>query len=254
MRSLLPFINAISLALVLVLNYWFEKLPLGGQTTGQIAAKYPVLIQPAAYAFGIWTVIYALLAGFVVYSFTKKGSRSRSVQACSLYFMLSCLFNVGWLAAFHLEKLKTSVIIMFSLLLTLIILYTRLRSFSNKPFTLADRIFVLLPFSFYLGWICVASIVNVAVALYAFHWDRFGISEEAWTIIMLMIAAWLAIWMSTRNNDWAIATVFIWAFIAIGVSNDSHLVIAYTAYILALLLFITTLYRVLLMKVKGPFS
>ncbi|MBP3965079.1 TspO/MBR family protein [Paenibacillus lignilyticus] len=254
MRSVLPFINAIDLALVLVLNYWFEKLPLGGKTTGQIAAQYPVLIQPAGYAFGIWTVIYALLIGFVVYTFTKEGSQSRSVQACSLYFMLSCIFNVWWLAAFHLEKLTASVIIMFSLLFTLIILYTRIRSFSKRPFALADRIFVFLPFSLYLGWICVATIVNVAVALYAFHWNRFGISDEAWTIFMLIIAAMLASWMGIRYNDQAVVTVFIWAFIAIGVSNDSHLVIAYTAYFLALLLFIRTLYRVLPIKEEDPFS
>ncbi|MNN17679.1 hypothetical protein D3C81_1308730 [compost metagenome] len=237
-------LNLLALVLVLIVNLLAERLPLGGKTTGQISAQYPVLIAPAGYAFSIWIVIYALLVGFVIYGFTKRARESKVVQEIGVFFILSCLFNVAWLFFWHYEKIIGSVLIMFGLLLTLIVIYIRVNDRRNDPLTALECWLVRLPFSIYLGWICVATIVNVASALYAIEWNGFGLSDTIWTIIMLTVATLIAFWLGLKFTDPAVVLVFIWAFIAISVKQQAYPSIAVTSIVLALLLVAHVLFLV----------
>lgn len=230
-------LNAFGLAVVIAVNYLADRIPIGGKTTGEIAAEYPVLIQPAPYAFGIWLVIYALLTGFILYSFTPQGRESRAVASVNPYFLYSCFFNVAWIFAWHALKITSSVIIIFALLASIAAIYSRVRSKSAPPPSKADRLWVRLPFSVYLGWICVASIVNVAVALYAAGWESYGLSAETWTLIMLTITVLLALGIGLRYRDSFVMAIFVWAIIAIGVANQAtHYGISVYCYICAMLL------------------
>jgi len=237
-------LNLFALVMMLIVNLLAERLPLGGKTTGQISAQYPVLIAPAGYAFSIWLVIYTLLIGFVLYGFTKSGRESKMVQGVGAYFFLSCLFNIAWLLLWHNEKIVSSVFIMFGLLLTLVTIYMRVNDRCYYPLTRAEHLFVRLPFSIYLGWICVASIVNVGSALYAIEWDRFGLSNTMWTIIMLIAATLIAFWLGLRYSDPAIVLVFIWAYIAIYFNQQEYPSVANTSIVMAILLFVPVLYLV----------
>jgi|GEM_PF-3696698 len=69
--------------------------------------------------------------------------------------------------------------------------------------------------SIYLSWISTASIVNIGVALYAANWSRFGLSEAAWTVIMIGAAAAFALAVLYRRNDFLYSLVTIWSLIAI---------------------------------------
>lgn len=249
MQRIYRWINLIGLIIVIIVNLLADLLPLGGKTTGQISAQYPVLIVPAGYAFSIWTIIYLLLIGFVIYSFTKKSRESGVIQDIGVFFVLTCIFNSGWLFAWHYEKLVCSVFVMFALLLSLIVIYIRVNARGNQSFTEADYWFVRLPFSIYLGWICVASIVNVASVLYAYNWDGFGLSDTTWTIIMLSIATLLAIWIGFGYTDPAIVLVFVWALAAIAVKQQANAVVANTSLVYTFLLAICVLYLVI-RKVK----
>ena len=40
-------------------------------------------------------------------------------------------------------------------------------------------------FGIYLGWICIATIANVTALLVNTGWGGMGISQEAWTIIII---------------------------------------------------------------------
>lgn len=236
--------NLLALVLMLIVNLLANRLPIGGKTTGQISAQYPVLITPAGYAFSIWLVIYALLVGFVIYGFTNRGRESRLVQGVGPYFVLSCLFNIAWLFLWHNEKIISSVFIMFALLLTLVAIYMRVNDRRFYPLTMGEYLFVRLPFSIYLGWICVATIVNVATALYANKWNGFGLSDTMWTIIMLIVATLIAFWLGLRFTDPAIVLVFIWAYIAIFFKQQGTPPVATTSIIMAVLLLAHTLYLV----------
>ena len=78
-------LNLIGFIAMVAVNIATEKWPLGGKTTGEISAEYPVLITPAGYAFLILTIIYFLLLLYVVYGFTKAGKESKTNQAVAVY-------------------------------------------------------------------------------------------------------------------------------------------------------------------------
>ena len=59
--------NIVALVVVVLVNALANGLPLGGQSTGEVSAKYESLFTPAGYAFAIWGLIYLALFAFVIY-------------------------------------------------------------------------------------------------------------------------------------------------------------------------------------------
>ncbi|MFD0960034.1 tryptophan-rich sensory protein [Paenibacillus chungangensis] len=228
MKRMYPLLNLIGYAAMVIVNILAERLPIGGKTTGEISAQYPVLVTPAGYAFAIWSLIYLLLLLFVFYGLTKKGRDSSSIAAIGPLFFLSCLSNITWILLWHYEQLTSSVFMMFALLISLIFIYSG--TIRNELRNSVERWLVSLPFSIYLGWICVASIVNVAVALSANGWKGFGLSDTTWAVLMLCVAALLALVLGLRHRDVAIMLVFVWALVAIGVKQQAYPAVVWTAY------------------------
>ncbi|WP_127588714.1 tryptophan-rich sensory protein [Paenibacillus koleovorans] len=230
--------NVAAFAVVLALNGLAYVLPLGGRTTGEISAMFPVLIAPAPYAFSIWGVIYLLLAGFILYQLLPGAKKERELESVGPWFAISCMFNVAWLLLWHALKIESSVFIMSALLITLCVLYLRTRSNTRSS---KVQWLVQLPFSLYLGWITVATIVNVAIVLYSNDVKLWGLSDELWTIILLVLAAGLAVLVGGRYYDPAFIAVFVWAFIAIGASMRASGSMKAAAWLLAAALFVYAL-------------
>ncbi|KQO18003.1 tryptophan-rich sensory protein [Paenibacillus sp. Leaf72] len=247
MNAAYRWLNAFGLLIVIVVNALAVTLPLGGKTTAQLAAQYPIQFMPAGYAFSIWSLIYLLLAGFVIYSFLPSGRASRLPSQIGILFFVSCLFNAAWIFAWQYEKVYASVFIMLALLITLIAIYTRARTPGWQTATTGERFFVELPFSLYLGWISVATIVNITSALYKSGWQGFGLSETGWTIILLAVAAMLALIIGWSYRDAAFVAVFIWAFIAIIVKQQEHDAIVFSTLAVTIVL---ALFIVLLLLLK----
>jgi uncharacterized membrane protein YoaK (UPF0700 family) len=63
--------------------------------------------------------------------------------------------------------------------------------------------------------------VNVACALYFYGWNGWGINNQVWTIIMLVVATTIATVMVIRYNDIAYTGVTVWALIAIAVKHSN---------------------------------
>ncbi|WP_053374703.1 tryptophan-rich sensory protein [Paenibacillus sp. FJAT-27812] len=245
MKNHFRWLNVIGLAAVLIVNGLAEWLPINGKTTGELSAKYPVLITPAPYAFSIWSVIYLLLIGFVAYQLRQQAASSKIVQSIGPWFLISCLFNCAWILAWHYEKLTASVFIMLALLLSLIAIYTAVRRDKPSP-ARGERFLVWLPFSIYLGWICTATIVNIAVVLYAAGRNGPLMTDIAWTVILLAAASLLALVIGFKYQDAAIILVFIWSFIAIAVKQGQQPEVSLAAWIGAAVLAAAA--AVLLMK------
>ena len=92
--------------------------------------------------------------------------------------------------------------------------------------------------SIYFGWISVATIVNVATALYSVNWNGWGISPQVWTAIMLVIGGAIAATIIQQRRDVAFPLVFVWAFVAIAIRQFNIPLIAVTASGLAFALWV----------------
>lgn len=212
-------LNIIGLLGVLLVNYLANALPLGGKTTGELSALYPSLITPAGLTFSIWGVIYLLLVVFAVRQARGLFSSSEDipdyVPRIGPWFFLNALLNMGWLFAWHFQRIQLSLIVMLGILGTLLVIYSRLAIGSRPTVERAERNWVWPAFSIYLGWITVATIVNVSVTLLDLNWNGWGLTPEAWTIVMLVISFGLGLLILVRRGDVWYNLVLIWAYLGI---------------------------------------
>jgi hypothetical protein len=194
-------------------NVLANSLPIGGRTTGELSDLYPNLFVPAPVTFSIWGLIYLLLGIFVVYQIAAPAG-SRIVSKAGLPFLLASAANMSWIFLWHHQRVAASLLAMVVLLGSLLTIYVRL-DIGRKVSSWSEKLLAQLPFSVYLGWITVATIANLTVVLVYTGWNRFGLSEQAWTVIVLVIAALIALALLFRRNDVFFALVILWAFLGI---------------------------------------
>jgi len=141
--------------------------------------------------------------------------------------VLSCAANVAWIFLWHYNRPRLSLGAMFGLLLALITINTRLGRALEGP--LGEKLLAKLPFSVYLGWISVATLVNITVLLYDVGWDGFAINEDVWTAALLSIGAGAGAGMGALRGDVAFPLVLVWAFRGIAEKQADNAIIAPTA-------------------------
>jgi hypothetical protein len=229
--------NVAAYALTLIINYLAVSLPLGGQTTAEIANRYPIYFLPANFTFGIWSVIYLALGVYVVDQARPSQRDNPLHRRIGYLFAISCVANVSWLLLFQNLQFGASMVAMIVLLAVLIAIYLRL-GIGTAPISPSAWLRITLPFSLYLGWISVATIANASYILYDLGWDGFGISGAMWAAIMLVIAAGLTTAVIVRNRDIAYTLVICWAFAGIAIKQASTPLVSTSAIVLSVLLLV----------------
>lgn len=202
---MIKYLNVLFFAGMIVMNYLANALPLNNKTTGELSDSFPNLFVPAGITFSIWGIIYILLLVYTIVQFTSADKTT--IDNISWLFAISCIFNALWIVAWHYGKLPMSMIIMSGLLISLI--YINM-SVSHLPAGI-----IKAAFGVYLGWICIATIANVTALLVSYSWNGFGISQEAWTIIMISVGTLIAATTLYRLNNPFIGLAVIWAFAGI---------------------------------------
>ncbi len=215
---MLSVINFIFLLATLTVNYLANALPINNKTTGEISDKFEVLFKPAGYAFSIWGLIYLGLLLFGIYQLLPQGKKSGFIEKIGLFFILSCLANIGWLLDWHYELYTLSVIVMLILLFSLIKIYVNLE-IGIADVSLKEKWLVHQPFSLYLGWISVATIVNITVYLQWLNWNGFGLSPVFWFILISIVGLTLSFLIAFTRMDYIFNLVILWAYIAVAVQN-----------------------------------
>lgn len=238
------FISIVALVFTLVINGLSEAIPLNGQTSAQIANRLPIFFVPANYVFSIWGVIYTFLIIFMVYQALPSQRENPYLRKIGYWFALTCLANGIWLVLFHYDLFALSMIAMVILLAALLIIYIRLDVGQNTVSN-GVRWCVQIPFSIYLGWITVATVANAAYVLYDAQWNGFGISGEVWATIMLIVATVITLTIIITRRDIAYASVLIWALIGIVVKQSAAPLVAGTAAVVAVIIFLTLVWQLI---------
>ncbi len=242
--------NIVFFALTVVVNSLAGGTKLiGGQLTAAVSDANPTLITPAGYVFSIWGIIYMLLGVFVVYQALPSQLGREYQKKIGWLFVLSSMINIGWLFLWQFEYLSLSLVLMFLLLATLISIYVRL-GIGKTMVSLRERLAVQLPFSVYLGWITVASIANVATTLVSINWDGFGISPEAWAILVVAVALIITMLMLFTRKDVAYSMVIIWALVGIGVKQSGNQTIVLLTEISAAIVAVALIATILITQLR----
>jgi hypothetical protein len=206
-----------------IVNGVAVSLPLNGLTTGEISDRFPVLVTPASYVFGIWSVIYLLLAAFTVWQALPRNRTDANLRSLGYLPAGAGALNATWVVLWHFEAFALTVPVMVGLLLTLIAAHVRLRS--ARASAGPSRWLVALPFSVYLGWITVATIANISQTLYWAGYRGEPIGEGLWAAIVLATGVVIAVSMLLREADWAFGLVIVWAYIGIAVGQDEPIAV-----------------------------
>lgn len=200
-------------------------LPINGITTGEVSDSYPNLFAPAGLTFSIWGVIYFLLGLYAIYQlfgFKKVSSalKVNYIKKINIYFILSSLANIAWILSWHYNFIGVSTLLIFSLLICLILINQLTKD--TGVLSTKDKIFIRLPFSIYFGWITVASIANVTTLLVDIEWNGWGLSDQTWTIIILIVGLVIAVVTMISNKDIAYGLTILWAYFGIAYKHVSE--------------------------------
>ena len=240
----------LSLVLTLVVNGLANALPINGLTTGEISDRFPILFVPEGYVFSIWGLIYLALIAFAIYSITPRGKQDEDIDAIAWWFVAANLFNTAWVLLWHNLQFSLTLIAIFGLLLSLVAIYLML-GVGKSQRSRVEKLLVEAPFSIYLGWATVAVVANVTQVLYSSGWRGAPLSESAWAVIMLAVAALLGGLMIFLRKEVAYPLVLTWAFVGIWVKQGQEPLVAVTALVLGVLLGVLALGKWGLARVRN---
>lgn len=205
-------INLIFLAVTLVINTLGAIGLINGLTQKQISDMYVTLITPSPSTFSIWSVIYSFLLISIFVMIIKKDDPyyRRAVEKISNLFRISCILNIGWIVLFSFVMIELSVIFILGFVITLALINVKL-------FEIREGKRWLLPVSFglYGGWLFIATVVNVAAGLVKLEWSGFGLTQETWGIIMLVVAILLLIVILMKIHNAIFPLPIAWAYFGI---------------------------------------
>ncbi|MBD0334090.1 MAG: tryptophan-rich sensory protein [Cyanobacteria bacterium Co-bin13] len=211
--------------------------PPGGRSVALLANNElrGVLVIPANYAFAIWGLIYVGVIAYGFYQYKPVRQGDSRLQKVDWLLIVACLSQIAWSALFPMRLYWLSVLAMLGILVSLAGIYVTLGT-GLTPARRKERWSARIPFSTYLAWISVATIVNVASALYANGWNGFGLSDPTWTVIMLIVGAVIAAILAVQRGDIAFTLVFVWAYIAVAIRQSEVTAVWITAVAAAIAL------------------
>ena len=232
MKKLYATLNLLSTILVIYWNYYTAVKGFNGVDVGEMSNRYDTLFTPAGYAFSIWGFIFLAMTGLSIFHIRRaffSNKKSEFIEQTGPWFFLANLFNGLWVYFWLTGTTWLTPIIMTLLLFSLIkiILRTNMERW-DAPIEVI--VFQWWPICIYSGWITVALIANISAFLVKIEWSGWGISPQNWTVIMIIIAGVINLWMISLRNMREFAAVAIWAFVAIAVKQwDNAPFIAYMA-------------------------
>ena len=186
----------------------FITPPFTGYDPGRFPVQIPnPAVQPAGYAFSIWSVIYLWLIAHAAYGYWKR-AHSADWDEVRIPLIASLVLGTVWLAIAGLYPILATVGILF-MLATAMVAFFQADEFY-------DRWMLAAPLAIYAGWLSAASAVSVGILLAGY--GLLSDTESALVMMTVVLAVagmvqWLRPYMPVYG-----ATV-VWALIGIMVAN-----------------------------------
>lgn len=231
MNKLISLINIVVVLIIIYWNYYTSVVGFNGNDVGSLSDKYGNLFTPAGYAFSIWGVIFIALIAISVYMLKAAWNEnidSSWIPKIGYSLIIANICNGFWVWAWLSEMAGLSVCIMIGILLSL--LYTLHQTIQNP----VHDWLVKWPVALYSGWISVAIIANVAAYLNQFEWHPV-LGEINWTLLMIIIATLINIYMVRWKGVKTFGWVGVWALLAISLRHwDLLPIIQWTSLVCSL--------------------
>lgn len=243
MKRLYQIGNVLSLGFALVMNYLVGAQVINVPSIGEMSDKYATLLTPATYAFSIWSLIYVLLVGFVIYQardMFRPKPENNIPQRVGPYFIIASIMNGLWTYIFVSDLIALSVAVLATLVASLFVILFRLNIAIDTP-SLKTATFVWWPLLIYTGWVVVALVVNSASWLRSLGITLSPFAASAILILLLGMLLYLLVRRNVRELLFASA----WGIAAIGVqqlqTDNGDVLVTGTSFAVAGLLVTSTI-------------
>lgn len=211
-RTKKAWINGLFFVVTLAINTLGAIGIINGLSQKQISDMYVTMITPSPATFSIWSVIYSLLLISVIVMIARKNDvyYDKAVDQITNLFRLSCVLNIAWIVSFSYVLVELSLLFILGFVITLALICQKLIKIQDKK-----RWLLPLTFGLYTGWLFIATVVNTAAALVKLKWNGFGLTNDTWAIIILIIAVFLVIFVLSKNCNAAFPLPVAWAYFGI---------------------------------------
>lgn len=210
--------------LTLVMNSLATTLPLNNKTTAELSDSFHIRFVPAGYVFAVWGVIYIGFVAYTIWQGLPRNTQNPRARAIGWWYIIGSIANTLWLVFWHYQYVAVTLPIMLTLLATLVVTATTLHRMPAQ--TRGERLCVDLPMRIYLGWISVATVVNVTVVLFDNGWKPADDQAVMWAIALVGVAALLAVAQRWLRGDTAFGMVIAWALYGVAVKQDIYVKLA----------------------------
>ena len=205
-------VNASFLMVTLGINTLGALGIINGLSQKEVSDMFPTLITPSPSTFSIWSVIYSLLIASVLVMIIKKKDSyyHQAINRLPVLFPLSCIFNIAWIISFSYVQIELSVLFILGLVFTLALICKQLLHIQED-----GRWLLPLTFGLYTGWLFIATVVNISAALVKLDWNGFGLADEIWAAIILIVAVLLVIGVQLNIRNAVFPLPVAWAYFGI---------------------------------------
>ncbi|KAE9408591.1 hypothetical protein BT96DRAFT_849216 [Gymnopus androsaceus JB14] len=228
---LLKVVNVIVYILFLGSNIYSVAAPGDLYFTGK-----PTYITPAPWAFLIWTVIHILLLGTIIYQFFPTGKRV-IVDGISWRFPLLGVLNAIYVNLWaHHSYIAAFIFALFVSSAVTHIYYVVKKHHLVE--SVADELFIHLPFSLYHGW---TTVLVILTAFEAFGVNAFKEHAGVWTKVLVFLALFFleataaTYAFSTPEGDLPAAIAISYSLFAVFAEQRSSAFIHWSALAFAIL-------------------
>ncbi|WP_028707369.1 tryptophan-rich sensory protein [Propionicicella superfundia] len=184
-------------------------------SAGGVFAAGRTLLTPGGPAFAVWSVIYLGLIAFAVrHTLTPADPRARRIGWPAA---VSMLLNGAWLLVVQFGWVWMSVLVITLLVVDLAVLVGRLAAIpASSP---SSSVILDGTFGLYLGWVSVATVANIAVAVSATVSTPGEVSELLAVAVLIVAVALAGRYANKLGARWAVAGGMAWAFAWIAVAR-----------------------------------
>jgi len=220
---------------VIFVNYLAGTGFINNKTPADISDRYPTLLTPAGYAFSIWGLIYTGLLAFSIYQ-ALPAQIERFSKIRTLY-IINCAANCAWLYLWHYEQIAFSLLVIFVMLGTLVLINTNLPDSTSPLETWLARV----PFSIYFGWLTVATILNFTIALVFLGFGADGTMSIFFASALIVVAVILGAIIHFKLAIPAYPLTIAWALTAIAIEHSAETIVVTVAAFGVIILLIAAL-------------
>jgi tryptophan-rich sensory protein len=206
------FVLPVAVAACLYVNYLYNAHPPeGALSNGDMSARHPTLLTPAGYAFSIWGVIFSGLVAYTIWQLRPAAWQTPLPGRLTPVLTLAVLVTTCWTLVFSYGHIGLSLIVMLAILGLLAVAYARARPVVLSGAAPAWPAWFL---SLYLGWITLATVLNVIFGLR----DALGVQWSAQASLagsyaLVAVAAVLGVGIGQRGRDALLPLPLAWGLV-----------------------------------------